>query len=47
MGCHERRLLMENEDCIGYLSYSGSLVENGLLDARKSAQALLGLDEAI
>lgn len=38
---------MEHQDCIGFLSYSGSLVEDGLLDARKSAEALLGLDQAI
>lgn len=37
----------ENENYIGCLRYSGHLVEDGLLDARKSAQALLGFDEAI
>ncbi len=38
---------MNEEKYIGYLKYSGELVEDGLMDARKSAQALLGLDEAI
>jgi hypothetical protein len=37
----------ENEEYIGYIQYCGKLVDNGLLDARKSAQALLGFDEAI
>jgi hypothetical protein len=32
---------------IAYLKYDGKLVENGLLDTRKSAEALLGLDESI
>lgn len=36
-----------DEEYIGYLKYEGKLVENGLLDARKAAQALLGFDEAI
>lgn len=35
------------EKYIGYLKYQGKLVENGALDARKAAQALLGFDEAI
>ena len=30
---------------IGYLKYSGNTVKDGLLDARKSAEALLGFDE--
>jgi hypothetical protein len=34
-------------DFLGYLEYSGKSVEGGLLDARKSAQALLGFDEAV
>lgn len=37
----------EKEEYIGCLKYTGKLVEEGLLDARKSAQALLGFDEAI
>ena len=37
----------DTEEYIGYLRYTGKLVEDGLLDARKSAQALLGFDEAI
>lgn len=38
---------MDEAKYIGYLKYSGELVEEGFLDARKSAQALLGLDEAV
>lgn len=38
---------MEEEQYLGYLKYSGSKVDDGFMDARKSAQALLGLDEAI
>ncbi len=38
---------MQNETCIGYLRYSGKLVDEGFLDARKSAQALIGFDEAL
>lgn len=33
------------EKYIGYLKYSGKSVESGLLDARKSAEALMGFDE--
>ncbi|MEW6620344.1 MAG: hypothetical protein AB1422_13590 [bacterium] len=36
-----------DEEYIGYLKYEGKLIEDGLLDARKAAQALLGFDEAI
>lgn len=35
------------EKYIGYLKYSGKTVESGLLDAKKSANALLGFDEII
>ncbi len=35
------------ESYLGSFKYSGKLVEDGYLDARKSAEALLGLDEAI
>lgn len=39
---------MEQEDGqLGYIKYSGELVKDGYLDARKSAQALLGVDEAV
>jgi len=34
-------------DYIGYLKYSGRLTEEGFLDARKSAQALSGFDQAL
>ena len=37
----------DHNNYLGYLKYSGKLVEKGFLDARKSAQALLGFDEAI
>lgn len=38
---------MEEERYIGYIKYDGPLVEEGLMDARKQAQALLGLDSAL
>lgn len=39
---------MEDEEkYLGYLKYSGKSVENGLLDARKSGEALLGFDELL
>lgn len=39
---------MEKEEGqLGYVKYSGELVKDGYLDARKSAQALLGVDEAV
>lgn len=38
---------MADEEYIGFLKYEGTLVEDGLLDARKAADALLGFDEAI
>jgi hypothetical protein len=38
---------MENESPLGYLKYTGKMVADGYLDARKSAQALIGFDEAI
>jgi hypothetical protein len=37
----------EDEKYIGSLKYCGKLVDHGMLDARKSAQALTGFDEAI
>jgi len=40
-------LLPERGDYIGYLEYSGQGVADGLLDARKSARALVGLDGAL
>jgi hypothetical protein len=36
-----------NEEYFGYFKYEGSLVAAGYLDARKSAEALLGLDEVL
>ena len=39
---------MEREEGqLGYIKYSGELVKDGYLDARKSAQALWGVDEAV
>jgi hypothetical protein len=38
---------MEEEKYIGYIKYEGKLVEEGLMDARKQAQALLGFDSAL
>jgi len=40
-------MLQNEEKYIGYIRYCGDLVDDGLLDARKSAQALLGFDEAV
>ncbi|MBU0599755.1 hypothetical protein KJ997_03100 [bacterium] len=37
----------QEEKYIGYLKYSGKSVEDGLLDTRKSAEALLGFDEVL
>ncbi len=37
----------QEEGQLGYIKYSGKLVRDGYLDARKSAQALLGMDEAV
>lgn len=38
---------MEEKSYIGYLKFKGSLVEDGLMDARKAAQALVGFDEIV
>ena len=35
------------EGQLGFVKYSGELVKDGYLDARKSAQAILGVDEAV
>jgi len=37
----------QEESYLGYLKYDGEMVEEGFMDARKSAQALLGFDEAV
>ncbi len=39
--------MKKTENILGYLRYEGELVSEGYMDARKSAQALLGFDEAI
>lgn len=36
-----------NTEYLGYLKYEGNRVSDGYLDARKSAEALLGFDEAL
>lgn len=36
-----------SNDYIGYIKYSGKSVDEGIMDAKKSAEALLGFDEAI
>lgn len=38
---------MDDEKYIGYIKYEGALVEDGLMDARKQARALLGFDSAL
>ncbi|WP_288368330.1 hypothetical protein [uncultured Alcanivorax sp.] len=38
---------MEEEKYLGYIKYDGPLVENGLMDGRKQAQALMGFDSAV
>jgi hypothetical protein len=35
------------EDCVGFIKYEGKRMESGAFDARKSAKALLGFDEAL
>lgn len=35
------------EHYLGYIKYKGKLVDEGLMDARKSAQALIGFDECV
>jgi hypothetical protein len=38
---------MSDQNYIGYMKYKGALVEEGLLDTRKAAQALIGFDEIL
>ncbi len=38
---------MNEEKYLGYIKYDGELVEDGLMDARKQAQALIGYDSAL
>jgi hypothetical protein len=38
---------MDSEKYLGYIKYDGKLVEDGLMDARKQAQALIGYDSAL
>lgn len=37
----------QEEKYLGFLKYEGEMVSEGYMDARKSAQALLGFDEAV
>jgi len=39
--------ILKEEEYLGYFKYEGSLVEAGYLDARKSAEVLIGLDEVL
>jgi hypothetical protein len=39
--------MMEQEKYLGYIKYDGELVEEGLMDARRQAKALLAFDGAI
>lgn len=38
---------MDEEKYLGYIKYDGELVKDGLMDARKQAQALIGYDSAL
>jgi len=38
---------MSEQPTLGFVRYSGRLVEDGLMDARRQAQALLGFDSAL
>ncbi len=38
---------MAEENYIGYIKYDGEFVKDGLMDGRKQAQALIGLDDAL
>lgn len=38
---------MDEEIYLGYIKYDGPLVEDGLMDARKQAKALIGFDSAL
>lgn len=38
---------MDNSQYLGYFKYTGKLVDDGYMDARKSAECLIGVDETI
>lgn len=40
-------IAMDSNECLGFIKYEGALVADGLMDARKQANALLGLDQAL
>jgi len=37
----------EGDESVGFLEYHGKLVGHGVMDARKTARVLLGLDDAV
>ena len=37
----------ETNEVFAYIKYEGELVQDGFLDAKKSGEALLGIDEAL
>ena len=39
--------VLSEQEYLGYFKYEGSLVESGYMDARKSAEALIGIDEVL
>lgn len=39
--------MAKNKNCLGYIKYNGNLVDEGVFDAKKSAQALIGFDDAV
>lgn len=40
-------MAIDNDEILAYIKYEGDLVEDGYLDARKSGDALIGVDEVI
>ncbi|MDG9760984.1 hypothetical protein N7365_23125 [Pseudomonas sediminis] len=38
---------MDSKEFLGFIKYEGRLVDDGAMDARKQAGALLGLDQAL
>lgn len=40
-------MIEQNDNFLAYIKYQGDLIEDGYLDTRKSAEALLGIDEVI
>ena len=44
---YDEETLRDYEEYLGFLEYPGEQVAAGLLDARKSARALIGFDHAL